>query len=134
MLKRFINNLVLRREDVVILDMEAGLEHLGRGTTEGVDAFVVVIEPGARSVQTYKNVKRLAKDLGVAQVKVVANKVRNQDDEAFIMEKIPQEDLLGMIHYNTDVIDADRQGKSPFDFSEEVTGEIRKIKDRIDHQ
>ena len=54
MLKRIINNLVLRREDVVILDMEAGLEHLGRGTTEGVDAFVVVIEPGARSVQTYK--------------------------------------------------------------------------------
>ena len=110
----------------MILDMEAGLEHLGRGTTEGVDAFVVVIEPGARSVQTYKNVKRLAKDLGVAQVKVVANKVRNQDDEAFIMEKIPQEDLLGMIHYNTDVIDADRQGKSPFDFSEEVTGEDQK--------
>ena len=55
----------------MILDMEAGLEHLGRGTTEGVDAFVVVIEPGARSVQTYKNVKRLAKDLGVAQVKEV---------------------------------------------------------------
>ena len=50
------------------------------------------------------------------------------------MEKIPQEDLLGMIHYNTDVIDADRPGKIPFDFSEEVTGEIRKIKDRIDHQ
>ena len=93
MLKRIINNLVLRREDIVILDMEAGLEHLGRGTTEGVDAFIVVIEPGARSVQTYKNVKRLAKDLGVSQVKVVANKVRNEDDENFIRERIPQEDL-----------------------------------------
>ena len=80
MLKRIINNLVLRREDVVILDMEAGLEHLGRGTTEGVDAFVVVIEPGARSVQTYKNVKRLAKDLGVSQVKGVANKVYQRAD------------------------------------------------------
>ncbi len=65
-----INNLVLRRDDVVVLDMEAGLEHLGRGTTEGVDAVIVVIEPGARSVQTYKNVKRLAKDLGVTQVKL----------------------------------------------------------------
>ena len=113
MLKRVINNLVIHRDDVVIMDMEAGLEHLGRGTTEGVDAFVVVIEPGARSVQTYKNVKRLAKDLGVSQVKVVANKVRNEDDENFIRERIPQEDLLGMIHYNTEVIDADRQGKSP---------------------
>ena len=117
-----------------ILDMEAGLEHLGRGTTEGVDAFVVVIEPGARSVQTYKNVKRLAKDLGVSQVKVVANKVRNEDDENFIRERIPQEDLLGMIHYNTEVIDADRQGKSPYDFSKTVTDEIIKIKEKIDRQ
>ena len=95
MLKRIINNLVLRREDVVILDMEAGLEHLGRGTTEGVDAFIVVIEPGARSVQTYKNVKRLAKDLGVSQVKVVANKVRNEDDEElYPSNRFQQEDLL----------------------------------------
>lgn len=134
MLKRIINNLVLHRGDVVVLDMEAGLEHLGRGTTEGMDQFIVVIEPGARSVQTYKNVKRLAKDLGVAQVRVVANKVRNAEDEEFIRNKIPAEDLLGMIHYNTEVMDADRQGKSPYDFSETVTSEIKKIKDKIDHQ
>ena len=98
MLRRIINNLVLRREDVVILDMEAGLEHLGRGTTEGMDMFIVVIEPGARSVQTYRNVKRLAEELGVHQVHVVANKVRNEADEAFIRERIPAEDLLGMVH------------------------------------
>ena len=132
MLKRIINNLVIHRDDVVILDMEAGLEHLGRGTTESMDEFIVVIEPGARSVQTYKNVKRLAKDLGVAQVKVVANKVRNEEDEEFIRSKIPAEDLLGMIHYNTEVIDADRQGKSPYDFSQTVTAEITKIKEKID--
>ena len=132
MLKRIISNLVLRRDDVVILDMEAVLEHLGRGTTEGMDCFIVVIEPGARSVQTYKNVKRLAKDIGVGQVKVVANKVRNQEDEEFVKSRIPEEDLLGMIHYNTEVIDADRQGKSPYDFSETVTKEIIKIKEKID--
>ena len=76
MLKRIINNLILHREDVVVLDMEAGLEHLGRGTTEGMDQFIVVIEPGARSVQTYRNVKRLAEELGVKKVRVVANKIR----------------------------------------------------------
>ena len=80
----------------------------------------------------YRHVKRLAKDLGASQVKVVANKVRNPEDEEFIRSKIPAEDLLGMIHYNTEVIDADRQGKSPYDFSETVTAEIRKIKDKID--
>lgn len=132
MLKRIISNMVLRREDVVIMDMEAGLEHLGRGTTEGVDRFIVVIEPGARSVQTYKNVKRLAHDLGVAQVQVVANKVRGEEDEEFIRSRIPEEDLLGFIHYNEEVIDADRKGCSPYDFSKAATDEIRKIKEKID--
>lgn len=133
MLKRIINHLMLRSNDVVVLDMEAGLEHLGRGTTSGMDQFIVVIEPGARSVQTYKNVKRLAKDLGVTQVRVVANKVRSAEDEEFIRSRIPAEDLLGFIHYNSEVIDADRQGKSPYDFSQVLTDEIRSIKEKIDH-
>ena len=132
MLRRIISNLVLRRDDVVILDMEAGLEHLGRGTTEGMDQFIVVIEPGARSVQTYKNVKRLAKDLGVKQVRVVANKVRGEEDEKFVREHIPAEDLLGFVHYNTEVMDADRRGCSPYDFSKSATDEIRMIKKTID--
>ena len=132
MLRRIINNLVLHRDDVVILDMEAGLEHLGRGTTESMDQFIVVIEPGARSVQTYKNVKRLAEDLGVKQVRVVANKVRNAEDEEFVKSRIPAEDLLGFIHYNTEVMDADRQGKSPYDFSNTVKEEITKIKTILD--
>ena len=132
MLKRIINHLVLRSNDVVIMDMEAGLEHLGRGTTAGMDQFVVVIEPGARSIQTYKNVKRLAEGLGVKQVRVVANKVRNEMDEEFIKSRIPAEDLLGFVHYNDEVIDADRQGKYPFDFSEQAVSEIMKIKEKID--
>lgn len=132
MLKRILNHLALRSSDVVIMDMEAGLEHLGRGTTEGVDQFIVVIEPGARSVQTYKNVKRLAMDLGVRQVRVVANKVRDEEDEAFIRSRIPAEDLLGCIHYNPEVIDADRKGKSPYDCSETATNEIRKIKELLE--
>ena len=132
MLKRIINHLMLRSNDVVVLDMEAGLEHLGRGTTSGMDEFVVVIEPGARSVQTYKNVKRLANDLGVKQVRVVANKVRSADDEEYIRSKIPADDLLGFIHYNSEVIDADRQGRSPYDFSQTLIDEIRSIKDKID--
>lgn len=132
MLKRIINNLVLHREDVVILDMEAGLEHLGRGTTSGMDQFVVVIEPGTRSIQTYKNVKRLANELGVKQVGVIANKVCDEKDEAFIRSRIPQEDLLGIVHYNSEVIDADRNGSSPFDYSESAVEEIRAIKNMID--
>ena len=132
MLKAILSSLTYRKNDVVVMDMEAGLEHLGRGTAANMDQFIVVIEPGARSVQTYRNVKRLADDLGVKQVRVVANKVRDASDEAFIRSVIPAEDLLGCIHYNAEVIDADRQGKSPYDFSPTAIEEIRNIKEILD--
>jgi len=134
MLKSILSVLTYRKNDVVIMDMEAGLEHLGRGTAQGMDQFVVVIEPGARSVQTYHNVKRLASDLGIKRVRVVANKVRDGVDEEFIRNAIPAEDLLGMIHYNTEIMDADRQGKSPYDFSPKAIEEIRAIKEALDRE
>ena len=132
MLKSILSAMTYRKDDVVIMDMEAGLEHLGRGTAANMDQFIVVIEPGARSVQTYRSVKRLAKDLGVKQVRVVANKIRDAQDEDFIRGAIPAEDLLGFIHYNTEIMDADRQGKSPYDFSPSAIEEIRKIKAILD--
>ena len=132
MLKSILSALTYRKNDVVIMDMEAGLEHLGRGTAANMDQFIVVIEPGSRSVQTYRNVKRLANDLGVKRVRVVANKVRDQKDEDFIRSAIPEEDLLGILHYNPEIMDADRQGKSPYDCSPTAIEEIRKIKEILD--
>ncbi len=132
MLKAVLSSLTYRKDDVVVMDMEAGLEHLGRGTAANMDQFIVVIEPGARSVQTYRNVKRLAKDLGVKRVRVVANKVRDEKDEEFVKNSIPAEDLLGCIHYNLEIMDADRNGKSPYDFSPTAIEEIRKIKAVLD--
>ena len=134
MLKAILSSLTYRKNDVVIMDMEAGLEHLGRGTAANMDQFIVVIEPGARSVQTYRNVKRLADDLGVKRVRVVANKVRDEQDEAFVRENIPAEDLLGCVHYNLEIMDADRNGKSPYDFSPTAIEEIRKIKAILDRE
>ena len=134
MLKAILSSLVFRKDDVVIMDMEAGLEHLGRGTASMMDQFIVVIEPGARSVQTFGRIKELARDIGVTKVKVVANKVRDESDEEFVRTHIPAEDLLGMIHYNAQVIDADRKGLSPYDVSPEAVEEIRAIKAVIDSQ
>ena len=134
MLKSILSALTYRKNDVVIMDMEAGLEHLGRGTAMNMEQFIVVIEPGARSVQTYHNVKRLANDLGVKRVRVVANKVRDERDEEFVKSAIPAEDLLGIIHYNSEVIDADRNGKSPYDYSHTAIEEIRKIKEILDRE
>lgn len=134
MLKSIIQSLVFRKDDVVIMDMEAGLEHLGRGTASCMDSFVVVVEPGERSLQTWRKVKELASDLGVKEVKVVANKIRDAADEEFISSRVPAEELLGFIHYDKDVIEADRQGASPYAVSAGAVAEIRAIRSRMENE
>ena len=134
MLKAILSSLVLQKDDVVIMDMEAGLEHLGRGTASCMDQFVVVVEPGARSLQTYEKVKQLAADLGVKQVRVVCNKVRDESDKEYLRSRIPESDLLGFISYDADVIDADRKGLSPYDCSPSALAEIREIKAKLDSE
>ena len=131
LLKRLTPHLVLQNKDVVIMDMEAGIEHLGRGTASGVDAFIVVIEPGVRSLQTFEKVKKLANDIGVSEIKVVANKIRNKEDEDFIRDNVG-DSLLGFIHYSKDVIDSDRNNQSAYDADLNLKEEIKIIKNAIE--
>jgi len=131
-LKRVISNLVVQRDEIVILDMEAGLEHLGRGTADFVDRFIVVVEPGARSVQTYHNVVRLADDLGVKHVSVVGSKVKNAEDEAFIRARIPEDVFLGVIRWSEEILSADRKGASPYDEGGSVIEDVRTIKAKLE--
>jgi len=134
MIKRVLSHLVLRRDEVVIMDMEAGLEHFGRGTADFVDRFVVVIEPGERSIQTYRKVKALSAEMGVKKVSVVANKIRSEADKEYIISRIPADELLGFVTFNDDTADADRRGLSPFDSSPGTVEQIRIIKGRIDEE
>jgi CO dehydrogenase maturation factor len=131
LLKRLCSHLILQNKDVVVMDMEAGIEHLGRGTAQGVDAFIVVVEPGERSLQTYRKVKSLGKDIGVKQVFVVGNKIRNKEDKEFIMSNLEDGEALGFIYYNQDVIDSDRSNKSPYDTSQETREQIEAIKNKL---
>lgn len=134
MLKAILSSLVFRKDDVVIMDMEAGLEHLGRGTAGCMDRFIVVVEPGARSIQTYEKVKQLAADIGIHQVNVVGNKIRSDDDIAFIESRIPRDVILGYMSYSPDVIEADRQGISPYDVCPEIVKEIELIKNNMENK
>ncbi|MDD6785393.1 MAG: carbon monoxide dehydrogenase accessory protein CooC [Eggerthellales bacterium] len=133
MIKSILASLTYRKDDVVIMDMEAGLEHLARGTASHMDQFIVVVEPGARSIQTYENVKRLAADIGVTKVNVVASKVRGPEDEVFLRAHLPEDALLGFISYSPEIIDADRNGESPFDYSTQLVEEVRRIKQRMEN-
>jgi len=133
MLKQLMTHLVIGRDEVVVMDMEAGLEHLGRGTASMMGNFIVVIEPGERSVQTLGKVKQLAKDLGIKKLGVAANKLRSTDDEDFVKSRIPADELLGLIHYSEETALADRKGISPFDNGGSVIEDIRKIKEKLDN-
>ena len=134
LLRRLLGHLIIERSEVVIVDMEAGIEHLTRGTAESVDAFIVVVEPGQRSMQTAKTVKEMAEGLGVKRVFVVANKVRNPDDLKFIHDGIGGMEFLGLIHFNEAIMSADMKGASPYLYSPESVDEVREIKNRMENK
>lgn len=104
-LRAIVNSLILDTKDVVILDMGAGIEHLTRGTAQGVDVMLIVTEPGRSSVQTARIVEKLAKEVSVKDVKFIANKVRNEKEETFIKSNFNEKELLGMIHFDEGITD-----------------------------
>ena len=132
LLRRLLRHLVVERSEVVIVDMEAGIEHLTRGTAESVDAFIVVVEPGQRSIQTATTVKEMAKGLGVSKVYVVANKVRGPEDMSFIRENIRDMEIVGSITFNQAIVEADIKGFSPYNYSPQSVREAKEIKERIE--
>lgn len=132
LLRRLVSHLILRSDEVVILDMEAGIEHLTRGTASGVNAFIVVVEPGQRSLQTARHVENLAKGLGIKQVFVVGNKIKRESDKQFIKDHLAGMTVLGYMSYADDTVKADLDGRSPFDASPGAVEEARKIKASLD--
>jgi CO dehydrogenase maturation factor len=124
LVRALVSHVVLHRDDVVVMDMEAGIEHLGRGTATAVDMIIVVVEPGRRSIETAEKIKKLAGDLGIKRIVIVGNKVRGPKDEDFIRLNLPDADILGFIPYNEALIEADLAGRAaPADFSGRI-GEI----------
>jgi CO dehydrogenase maturation factor len=126
-LKSLLAHVFIEREEYLIVDMEAGLEHLGRGTTAYMDALIVVVEPGRRSFQTARQVKDLAADLGIKRVYAAANKVTGEADIAMVREFLPELALLGVMHYNEKVIEADKLGVSPYDIDPAIRTEVEEI-------
>ena len=127
LLKSFLSHVLIERDDYVIVDMEAGLEHLGRGTTEYVDALIIVVEPGKRSFQTALQIKKLARDIGVKRVYMVGNKITGEEDLQFMKEHSTGFILLGNMRYNEKIIEADKLGLSPYDLDPDIRTEVEDI-------
>ena len=134
LLRSLLKHLIVDRSEVVIVDMEAGIEHLTRGTAESVDVFIVVVEPGQRSLQTAKTVFEMANGLGVRKVFVVANKVKGPEDISFIKDNIKGVEVLGSIAFNDDIMEADMKGSSPYLYSRETVNAVRDLKKKMEKE
>lgn len=131
LLRTLITHLVLFRDEVVVMDMEAGIEHLGRATARAVDKLIVVVEPGRRSIETAHHVRQLAKDIGLERIVVVGNKVRSEADKEYLIQNLPDFHLLGFLPFDEKVIEADLKGLAPYDLSPATLAAAREIGDNL---
>jgi CO dehydrogenase maturation factor len=115
LLRALVHHIVLGRDEVVIMDMEAGIEHLGRATAKAVDRLIVVVEPGRRSIDTAGHIRQLASQIGLEAFAVVGNKIRDENDEDFLRRHLADFEFLGFLPYDDTLIEADLNGISPFD-------------------
>lgn len=130
-LRALMQHLLLGPQEALVIDMEAGIEHLGRATADCVDAFIVVVEPGQRSIQTLKTIKKLAEDIGVKKIFAVGNKIRTEEEKEFINTACEGIPVLGFLSFDSDLMEADRLGQTPFNTCIHYTHEVESIKDNI---
>ncbi len=115
MLKSLFTHLLFRKDDLLILDMYAGVEHLGRATVDFVDAMLIVVEPTRRSLGTAAQIKSLAEDIGLKRLWLVGNKVRDEAETEFLMAETPGLPVLGILPADMGVQEADRLGIPVYD-------------------
>jgi CO dehydrogenase maturation factor len=127
MLRALITHILLRRDEVVLLDMDAGVEHLGRATADAVDAMLVVVEPTLRSLGTADQIRHLAQDIGLDRIYLVGSKIRDESDRSFVVEHSPGLKVLGTLPQDDAVRLADRQASAMYGASPELDHAVQEI-------
>jgi CO dehydrogenase maturation factor len=127
LLKALISHLVLYEKDLVIMDMEAGIEHLGRGTAQGVNRLVIVVEPGRRSIETAAKVRQLTQDIGLHKVAAVGSKVRNPEQQEFLVKNLDGIQLIGTLPFSEEIARADLESRPPSLDDPQIFQAIEKI-------
>lgn len=130
-LKALMNHLVLGRKEVVVMDMEAGVEHLGRATSGSVDALVVVVNPGARSRKAADKIRKLGQDIGIKRILVLGNRVTSEEDRTLIEESMKDYEILGFLPELDEVVKSDREGRRPFESIDTIPAELREIAEKL---
>ncbi len=131
LLEALVAHILLRRDEVVIIDMEAGIEHLGRATARAVDKMIIVVEPGKGSIETAYRIRELAKDISLENISVVANKIRSEQDRDFLISAMPDFEFLGFIPYDQSIIEAGLGNFPLINSSPEVISRVQDIATRL---
>jgi CO dehydrogenase maturation factor len=134
MLKTLFTHLLFRKDDILLLDMYAGVEHLGRSTVDFVDGMIVVVEPTRRSLGTAAQIKKLANDIGLTKLYLVGNKVRNDDEAKFLEAETPDMPVLGFMPADLKVQEADRLGIPVYDHVPELKLTAQKIMEQLNQE
>ncbi len=134
LLKTLVTHLLLDRTEEILLDMEAGVEHLGRATAQAVDALLIVVEPGRRSLQTAELIRALAQDIGIPRLYLIGNRIRDERDRQFVLEHGPDIPVLGFLPDSPEAIEADMKGLAIFEMAPQLVREARLIAAQLDEQ
>jgi CO dehydrogenase maturation factor len=127
LLRALLAHLLLARNEVIILDSTAGIEHFGRGTAQAVNKLIIVVEPGRRSLETAREIVTLAGEIGIKNIAIVGNKIRNEIDKQYIMDHLSGFEFLGFVPYDPAVIDAEQSGRSVLNASPAIFNEVQNI-------
>lgn len=130
-LKALMNHLVLGRNEVVVMDMEAGVEHLGRATSGSVDALIVVVNPGKRSRVAADKIRKLGQDIGIKNIIILGNRVKSEEDKQLIRESMTDYEILGFIPELDEIVASDRSGERPFDDITTIPVELQEITKKL---
>ncbi|UZJ37669.1 AAA family ATPase [Prosthecochloris sp. SCSIO W1103] len=131
LLRSFLRHLMVERDEWVILDMEAGFEHMTRGTAESVGTLLIVVEPGQRAMNTAGKIASLAKQLHIRKVGYVINKVHSEGQEKRVADKLGNDAIWATIPFDFLALEADLSGSSPYDQCPEMLEKIRGLVRRL---
>jgi CO dehydrogenase maturation factor len=130
-LKALLRHVLLKTNSVVILDMEAGVEHLGRGTTRGIDIMLIVVEPGARSIETAGRIVELARQIDIKKFGAVINKAGGEAKDIEDKLKGYGIEVFGIIPYDTSLVQADMENIAPIDKGGAAVEAIKNIWNKV---
>lgn len=115
LIKALVQDLILYKDDTLIMDMEAGVEHLGRATAKGVDTMLIVVEPGQNSIDCARRVIKMAGEIGIKDLRFIANKVNDGEDEKFLTQALSEHEFLAVIPFSAQIKKSDRDGEAAID-------------------